>query len=284
MCYNRPTETKCLLDSLLLRGWAGTTYIFVDAPRTGFDEGNSQVKALVREYAKSRNNIKITLRKENFGCKRNIFEAISEVADEQEFFMVLEDDTIPGQNFFPFMNFYKEIYRLEDEIWTIGGNNFIDPTLHGQVGHYLSKYTHGWGWATWSNRWKKHKKRLENNPHVNALKNNHEFSLMESYYWKRIFKKNAKGYYNTWDYDWLETIWYHSGMNVAPTENLVHNHGFGQDATHTKTDINFQKLVSHGQLEIQTKINSLDVDRDKQEFKSCFMPTMRFLKYISLIS
>src|SRR5690606_35139567 len=39
---------------------------------------------------------------------------------------------------------------------------------------------------------------------------------------------------DTWDVQWLFTIFRHKGLCVVPQKNLITNIGFGNEATHTK--------------------------------------------------
>src|SRR5262249_53865207 len=44
---------------------------------------------------------------------------------------------------------------------------------------------------------------------------------------------------DTWDYQWLFTIWAHRGLSVLPSANLISNLGFNrEDAAHTKGGAN----------------------------------------------
>jgi hypothetical protein len=58
-------------------------------------------------------------------------------------------------------------------------------------------------------------------------------------------KKFLKHFYNlfltakenridTWDFQWVWTVWNNNGISIIPRSNLVENIGFGEEATHTK--------------------------------------------------
>ena len=38
---------------------------------------------------------------------------------------------------------------------------------------------------------------------------------------------------DTWDYQWVASLWFRGGLTVTPNVNLVSNIGFGEEATHT---------------------------------------------------
>ena len=52
-------------------------------------------------------------------------------------------------------------------------------------------------------------------------------------YWEDCL---AMAFYNkidTWDYQWMHTIWKNNGLSITPGKNLIKNIGFMADATHT---------------------------------------------------
>src|SRR5262249_44339540 len=60
-------------------------------------------------------------------------------------------------------------------------------------------------------------------------------------HWKNIFDLTYSGIENvdTWDYQWLFTIWANHGLSALPNTNLISNLGFNrEDAAHTKAGAN----------------------------------------------
>ena len=52
-------------------------------------------------------------------------------------------------------------------------------------------------------------------------------------YWQKIFQDVSNGKIETWDYQWIYTVWINKGLSIMPNKNLVSNIGFGHEATHT---------------------------------------------------
>jgi hypothetical protein len=52
-------------------------------------------------------------------------------------------------------------------------------------------------------------------------------------YWLNIFRKMENHEIDTWDYQWTYDIFKHNDFCINPSENLITNIGFGNDATHT---------------------------------------------------
>ena len=66
-------------------------------------------------------------------------------------------------------------------------------------------------------------------------------SYMEKMYWKVLFNAVKNNKIDTWDYQWVYSVWTRGGVGIIPSRNMIRNIGFGLDATHT-TSSNSYKL------------------------------------------
>lgn len=278
-CYNRPYETEQVLAALQQHVISSKIYIFLDRAIEQGSNDNAEVLRIIKKFANGRDNIIFTYRDKNFGCKNNIFFGLTEVFAHEDQAVILEDDTVPSTLFFDYVNYYLALYKCEDHIWSIGGNNFIAETKNENLTHYLSKYTHGWGWATWADRWFKHTDRMIKSRDKGKYYLHPELTWIEKIYWRKVFKKNEYKL-NTWDYDWLQSIWAYKGLSVCPSENLVKNIGFNESATHTKREISYQKEVSNASLILESAQYRVNQTLDEIEFKKTYSQTTRFMKYL----
>jgi hypothetical protein len=73
-------------------------------------------------------------------------------------------------------------------------------------------------------------KALRKLPGLASFSLNHFFER----FWKKKFVSCLQGL-DTWDFQWLFTIWSNGGCAVMPTLCLSENVGFDSNATHTKT-------------------------------------------------
>ena len=172
----------------------------------------------------------------NLGCRQRISSGLDWVFSEVEEAIILEDDCLPAPSFFNFCQNLLERYRHDERIMHISGNNFQDGQSSNNYSYYLSKYTHVWGWASWRRAWKHYDVTIKT---WSEYKNSKMISSIcesvgEQKYWTDIFENVFNNAIDTWDYQWLYTCWFQSGLSVLPQSNLVSNVGFGSDATHTK--------------------------------------------------
>ena len=54
-------------------------------------------------------------------------------------------------------------------------------------------------------------------------------------YWLDAFNAVFNNQVDTWDYQWVYSVWTNNGLGVLPNYNLITNIGFDEAATHTKS-------------------------------------------------
>lgn len=165
----------------------------------------------------------------NLGCKRRVSSGISWVFDHVDKAVILEDDCFPSSTFFRYCEAMLERYKEDKRVFSISGSNF--DGVAGESGHYFSRYALMWGWATWRDRWQ----------HYVLNPTDYNWVVFRTWwsrpvallYWLLLFRELAAGRIDTWDYQWILTVWRHRALSCRPSKNLVANIGFGQQATHT---------------------------------------------------
>ena len=171
-------------------------------------------------------------RKENLGCKLAVSSAISWFFDNVEEGIILEDDCLPSKSFFFYCQELLKFYRNDSKIMHIGGNNFQPTSSNTRDSYYFSKYSHIWGWATWRRAWKKY----EINISPKRVEKNIRYSnVLEKLFWETQLWCVNHNLLDTWDIQWLFSIWSNKGICITPNRNLVKNIGIGADSTHTKS-------------------------------------------------
>ena len=95
--YNRPSHFKRLLISLENYN-INKIILFIDGPKNDKDKIN---QFYISNMAKnSKLNIKIIKRKNNLGLRNSILKGVDYLANNSEYFTILEDDLVVYENFF----------------------------------------------------------------------------------------------------------------------------------------------------------------------------------------
>jgi hypothetical protein len=237
LIFNRPELTQQSFDRIKQQKPA-KLYIAADGPRQdaeGDQEKCALAKKIVADGVDWPCEVKTLYRENNLGCGKAVSEAINWFFTHEEQGIILEDDCLADDSFFEFCNSLLAKYSTEREIMMVTGCSF-QPRSLDSYSYYFSSYIHVWGWATWKRAWDLYDFNLKGFTHIEGdrtLKT--RFPLKrERKTWLRNVAQAIDGTINTWDYQWMYTIWKNGGLSIVSWKNLVSNIGYGTDATHTK--------------------------------------------------
>lgn len=158
--FNRPDTTQLVFEKIR-EFKPSKLYIAADGPRAD-REGED---ALCRETRGVINvdwdcEVQYLYRSENLGCKLGMSGAIKWFFENEPEGIVLEDDCLPGEDFFRFCDTLLEKYRDDTRVAHIAGTRMTLNDKFGDATYYFSKYTHIWGWASWRRVWKNYDENL----------------------------------------------------------------------------------------------------------------------------
>ena len=219
-------------------------FIAADGPRQN-NQRDAEGCRLTREIVSNIDwpcEVKTLFRDTNLGCKYAVSSAFDWFFNNTEEGIILEDDDLPDQSFFPFCEELLEKYRNDTRIMHISGNNFQHKNKDFKCNdsYYFSNISHIWGWATWRRAWKYYNVELEEWPEMrerkklNNIFNNNAVTFM----WAKTFQKYYDKKINSYDGQWVFACLHHNGLCINPAVNLVSNIGFGNNATHTNESSN----------------------------------------------
>lgn len=147
--------------------------------------------------------------------------------------VILEDDLVLGRSAIPFLSHFLQA-TSDNRVWMISGNR---QSAFGPLSKAsLTKIPHIWGWATWAKKWQSHDKELEFWP---DFRNSSKFATIfpskaVSDKFRSEIDTAFSGEVDTWDLGWMASMWSADGFSVRPPMNLITNHGFDHEATHTR--------------------------------------------------
>lgn len=229
ICFNRPDHTKRVFEAIRAAK-PSNLYICADGPRNDVDDDLhlcSQVREIVSvvdwDCTVHRN-----YQMQNLGCRVTVSNAIDEFFSMYEDGIILEDDCLPSESFFPFCQAMLERFRFNDKIMQINGTYYLDQTFPIRENYYFSKINSCWGWATWRRAWEKNDFNLSD--YIDSKKD----GMIKRYYgdsgiarWMNFYFEDAfKPHCRVWSTAWAYSIMKHDGLCVNPTVNLVENIGF----------------------------------------------------------
>ena len=276
LAWRRPHTTQQVINAIRA---VKPTHMFVACDGPNPDRPGEAAKVMATRQVIEREidwlcTIERRYSEVNQGCKLGVSRAITWFFDQVEAGIILEDDCVPHPDFFPFCSTLLDLYRDDQRVWTITGNNFQNGQRRGHASYYFSKYNHCWGWATWRRAWHHYQGDLpfwpqwQDSDQWNRVLPNSQ----ERRYWQRVFNRVYRGKVDSWAYPWTASVWYQGGLTATPNSNLVSNVGFGEDGAHTKkggSELETMAVSSLGEL-THPKIVAQNEDADNYVFQHVF--------------
>ena len=261
LVFNRPDETSRVLNAVA-NAKPDRLYVVGDGPRQKSDE--QSVYAVRKLFARLdwQCEVHTLFRDRNLGCKRSVETGLDWFFSMEDRGIILEDDCVPGDDFFPFASELLVAHEDSNVVGCITGNNFQSGVQRGEASYYFSKYNHCWGWATWRRAWEHYDAEMTMWPdwrESNEWRSLFDDSVEEKY-WRHIFDRVYEGSINSWAYPWAASLWYERKVTATPNSNLVTNIGFGESATHTQSPSGRGANKPIGQIETLTHPETIEVD------------------------
>jgi hypothetical protein len=240
IAFNRPDFLTLALKTIPQDG--RSVYIAIDGARNSTEKfAVSQSNLIAENYKKTVTNSNVAVRSSiaNQGCKYGVFNAIDWAFKFEDALIIMEDDISPHPQFYDFCDQGLTIFAESENIWQLNGWTPLNENLHSNISFYQTRHAHIWGWATWKNRWEKFDLELKNwqDQNFNQLPifKNVDLHKNFDFFWNRTLTACANGEIDTWDSQWLYSMWSNESYAISPSSRLCGNIGFDSRATHTPT-------------------------------------------------
>ena len=171
----------------------------------------------------------------NHGHKRGVLKGIFWFFAQVSEGIVLEDDTLPIPDFFPFCEALLEKYRDEPRVGMIGGFNLV-PSQHIPYQHDFIRLLLVWGWASWRRTWEGYDPNMKDWAHLRktdflarVTRGNRRLKT----YLQNLFDRSAglgPTYLDSWDFPLTYHFLKKGLLTAFPHTNLVGNLGLGHAA------------------------------------------------------
>lgn len=234
VAYRRSSNLETILKSCLENNYTNL-YVALDAPKN--PEAKEDVEACknsLRAFGVRNNlNIKSKIADTNLGCSISVLTACDWAFSKESFVIVIEDDCLPTQEFFNFVNDGKEVMASNPQIGMVGGSQFAPLEVTSDTWS-LSDYPLIWGWATSRDRW--HEIRRSYLSLGKNLNRGCFASYSEFIYWWAGTRRALSGFVDAWDTPLVYVFRTLELKVLLPGRNLIVNVGNDFAATHTKAE------------------------------------------------
>jgi hypothetical protein len=244
--YNRPEHTRRTIESLQKNKFSGESdlFIYADGPRQ--PEHEQAVKE-VQDYLATITGFKkieIKKRDKNFGLASNIIDGVTDIVNQFNKIIVLEDDMILSAHFLEFMNEALLKYENIEEVISIHG--YCVPIDYPHSTFFL-RGADCWGWATWRRGWQYFNQ--DSVYLLNQLKQKklfYDFDFNGHYDYSGMLKKQITGEVDSWAIRWYASAYLNNKLTLYSSHSLVQNIGGDGSGTHEQNaDHNQTNLSNH---------------------------------------
>lgn len=233
--YNRKNHLNSTIQALQDCNLSNQSdlFLFIDGPPVNATASAHQAIQEVKDFAKNISGFKsLTLieRPSNLGLAQSILQGITQVLQQHQSIIVLEDDMLVGKDFLLFMNEALKQYENVSTVAGISGYSFpIQETKP-----YFTRTGSCWGWATYKRVWDDF---ISNRSNLNLdLIDVHERELFNVYdaVYSTMFLQLKQGLIQSWAIEFYVYYFSKKQFFLMPGFNQICNVGFDGSGSHQK--------------------------------------------------
>lgn len=233
--FNRPALLEKVFEQVRLAR-PSRLYLFQDGARAGRDDDIVNIQKCRDVVADIDWECEVhrNYQEKNNGCDPSEYLAQKWMFETEEMGIVLEDDDVPSQSFFPFCKELLEKYKDDQRINMICGMNNCEVSEHCPYDYLFSTSGSITGWASWKrviDEWTEHIDFVDNAYAMNLFKGVYANRLDAEKYIQHCRTCNASGiaYYEA---ILSGNALPQSRLNIVPTKNMISNIGNVGESTH----------------------------------------------------
>lgn len=239
--FNRPSTLEKVFEQVKLAR-PSKLYLFQDGARENRPDDIENVQKCrdIVENIDWECEVHRNYQEKNNGCDPSEYLAQKWMFETEEMGIVLEDDDVPSQSFFPFCKELLEKYKDDQRINMICGMNNLGVSEHIPYDYMFTKSGSIWGWASWKrviDEWTEHISFVDDELAINQFKEAYKDCIDVDNYVDLCKKRNAEGvaYYES---ILSANMYFNNRLNIVPKKNMICNIGFTGESTHGAADVN----------------------------------------------
>lgn len=175
----------------------------------------------------------------NEGCDPSGFKSHRWAFSLADKVIVLEDDVVPSQSFFPFCKEMLDKYEHDERISMVAGFNIDEVSPDCEDSYFFTSAFSIWGWASWrrvAERW---------DPTYAFMHNPETLQRLETIARERHLRSDMMQMFHDHSQsgkEYFETIYWadmllHDSLAIMPAKNQINNIGLMADSTHFSAEL-----------------------------------------------
>lgn len=244
--FNRPEPLKKVFAAVKA---ARPKYLFLS--QDGAREGNASDSENVELCRKVVSDIDwdcsvfYNYSETNLGCGKRMSSAITWAFETVDRLMILEDDCVPGEDFFPFCEELLEKYKDDSRVSMISAMNHLEKyDNYNNDSYYFCNSGAIWAWATWKREWDLYDFNMAFMEETNTIEKIRSSSYPS--YYKRDLINQGKDRFSrlksgqkltSWTFQYNMIRFLNHQLTIVPHVNLMSNVGLSGESTHAASSI-----------------------------------------------
>lgn len=217
-------------------------YFYQDGPREGREDDKIGIHKCQEIVDDSQIDWECQIhrfyQKKNMGCDPSEYIAQKWMFETEEMGIILEDDDVPSQSFFPFCKELLEKYKDDTRINMVCGMNNTGISSHINNSYLFTRKGSIWGWASWKrvlDTWDEHYSWLDDPDKLAIISSQISREEYDSFIKTAIAHKDT----NRAHYESINAAAVYLGkrLNIVPKYNMICNIGISSESTHSVSDI-----------------------------------------------
>lgn len=239
--FTRDEQLRKVFDQVKLAR-PSKLYLYQDGAREGREDDEEGIKRC-REIVSDDNidwecEVHRLYQDKNYGCDPSEFIAQKWMFETEEMGIILEDDDVPSQSFFPFCKELLEYYKDNERINMICGMNNTGVSEHIKESYLFTEKGSIWGWASWKrviDTWDGEYRWTDDEEKRNTIKRNMGAVSFDEWYSIVLqHKKSGRAHYES---ILAASAYLYDRVNIVPKYNMISNIGVAAESTHSVSDI-----------------------------------------------
>lgn len=231
--FNRPEQLSQVFEQVR-QARPARLFLYQDGPRGEKDMPGIEACRKVVEEIDWECEVHRKYQERNYGCDPSEYLSQKWAFSLTDKCIVLEDDDVPSQSFFPFCKELLDRYEDDPRVAMICGFNEDEVTPHCSDSYFFTSIFAIWGWASWHrviDQWEGDYAFLDDEENMRRLE---ELSNQRRY--RKDFIPMCRNHRATGK-EYYESIFWasmllHSQLAIMPQKNMVNNLGLTADSTH----------------------------------------------------
>ena len=231
--FNRPDHLSEVFAEVR-KAQPARLFLYQDGPRNEKDLPGIEACRKVVEEIDWECEVHRKYQERNYGCDPSEYLSQKWAFSLTDKCIVLEDDDVPSQSFFPFCKEMLDRFEHDERITMVAGFNEDETTEDVPDSYFFTSVFSIWGWASWRrviDQWEGDYAFLNDEYATQQLQ-----ELVRQRRYRKVFMDMCRQHRNSGK-EYYESIFWasnllNSGLAIMPTKNMINNLGLSADSTH----------------------------------------------------